>query len=773
MQDDRAFVSWKHSRGHFPCALATFGCQEPQVQVGKLVYVNPPRADERIVDENSVQGGIALVIRGGCSFIEKARRVQEAGAVAMILANNDRENIWETFPMCSKQPEATEDINIMIPCVMMSLSTVRELLERFPPTKSTGMLTIEIIGDAKAMYHCQSIKPQDADFVHKEGDESMRCLLDPEKEIAWEESSSEPDQGPVFTFVQWATEAQMYRIFYGPIADFCALREGECLEGSFVVADPILADIDVMKNENELRDAIVLVQRGKCTFPEKLERLQRCGALAVIIGNDDGSNRDATFMISVDKIPVNHLHIPLVMVSLSVFGLLLQEKPHTIRILCLSKETTAAILDSKQERFSLLEIPKPIDTSKDCLFRAAREGDIDKCQEILLCRSPGTHDQITGKDVYHMTALHHACIGGHDQVAKALLAAGARIDAIDLNKHLPVHLASLSGSIKCLELLVQAQNNSDPGGSQRLLCRQNIGGATPLHYASTSGNTQCLECLLTAGDTGPLEKDSTDYSFCGVNVQDKNGCTPLHITCMSANVACSTHLIKANTQLDIYDRQDRNAFEIVCSLVDDPQYSSSALQIAEMLIKAGTKVQKKKEKTSILDIIRSKPHKQELIVAYLCREVGDKDGQLVKLQRDMDKMCDMCVGLQRELQQMSQQFDEKRLSHESASAKQQIEIDTLKQSITKLERSVSLRSNTCRNTFKCTDNLTSSFEEWSDQELAQEAALERDFGKKHARENRFSCAVESFRKSLLYFPLPGVRELLKEAEESCVYEEMI
>nr|CCA26591.1 conserved hypothetical protein [Albugo laibachii Nc14] len=770
MQSERAFLSWKHSNGHYPCALATFGCQKPQVQTTKLVYVNPPHAGERIVNDREVQGGIALVIRGGCSFIVKARQVQASGAVAMILANNDRENIFETFSMSSKQPETEEEVDITIPCVTMSLSGVRELFKHFPPTQKTGMLTLQILGNSKEMLHCQSVEKFEFTNVEMGPTEvlgSVTCTLEPEREPGRICLSPKVNIGPVFTFVQWATQAEMYQLFYAPLADFCTMREGQCLEGKLIVADPIFADSDVFANESAIKDAIVLAKRGKCTFPEKSERLQRCGAIAVIIGNDDEEDRDAAFMMTVDNIPVNHLHIPLVMVSFHVFELLLQQKPHEIRIVCLNGESTAAILDSKQENFSLLKIPQPIN-SKDCVYRAARDGDVEKCRKLVSRHSGGIHDLITGRDVHHMTALHHACIGGHDQVVKFLLTAGARVDAMDLCKHLPVHLASLSGSMECLELLIQAQNDSDPYSCQSLLCRQNIGGTTPLHYASALGNTQCVELLLAAGaasvfnaEDSNRESGSTIQSNHRVNIQDQNGRTPLHIACISADLASAARLITANTHLDLCDHQNSTALEIVCSLADDPAKESSALQIAQCLIKSGAKVQKNGGNRLVLDVIRSKPLKQELEITYLCREVSERNCQLENLQREMATMCKLRSSLEQNIQQASQRVEQKFILQENVLIRQQSQIDILTQHFVNHEPSASIRSNPCR------DNFSRSLEQWSDQELAQEAALERDLGKKHARENRSACAVECFQKSLLYFPLPGVRELLKAAENAC------
>ena len=40
-----------------------------------------------------VRGNIVYVKRGGCSFTQKARMAQQAGAIAMVVANTDRETV--------------------------------------------------------------------------------------------------------------------------------------------------------------------------------------------------------------------------------------------------------------------------------------------------------------------------------------------------------------------------------------------------------------------------------------------------------------------------------------------------------------------------------------------------------------------------------------------------------------------------------------------------------------------------------------------------------
>lgn len=100
---------------------ATFG---PLSEVeARLVRCQPPEANAPIKNVDQVKGNIVYIKRGGCSFTKKARMAQEAGAIAVVVANTDR----ETFGM-SYTDDGQPFENISIPCVMIS-SDVCEKLE--------------------------------------------------------------------------------------------------------------------------------------------------------------------------------------------------------------------------------------------------------------------------------------------------------------------------------------------------------------------------------------------------------------------------------------------------------------------------------------------------------------------------------------------------------------------------------------------------------------------------------------------------------------------
>ena len=94
------------------------------------------------------------------------------------------------------------------------------------------------------------------------------------------------------------------------------------------------------------------------------------------------------------------------------------------------------------------------------------------------------------------TALIKACQAGRAEVAAALAAAGARLDALDDYGNDAVWAACFGEDAATLEALVKAGANLD---------RQNPGGNTSLMYAASAGKTAAVAALLQAGADAALQ----------------------------------------------------------------------------------------------------------------------------------------------------------------------------------------------------------------------------------------------------------------------------
>lgn len=874
-----AVVTWDPARGRRMCPLATFGARAPATLAARLVCVDPPRADcATVANAAELRGAVALVVRGGCSFALKARRVQAAGAVAMVLANNTRDEPFAAFTM--GEEEATDGGGsgngdddddrggdsqsamrepITIPCVMMCLFDVRELFKQFPPTVKTGTMKIEVLDMATdeaqtILAECsrkRQLAIQSGEQLRGAGGSaadgggwggfrrwktsSIRKLLDPQvaapvsvktaltpvdskvsplsdantavtepdpqtTTLANAVTAAPPDlkKAPLFAFVQWATSTESYEYHFAPLAEFGLAGSNSVYEGNLIPCDPILADEVPLKNGFELSNAIALVKRGACTFPTKIERIQSCGAVAAIIGNDDEESPDAAFVMSVDHIKVDHVTIPSVMVSFKLFQRLATESVKFVRIICLSGDAAAHFMMNVATPFMLADVPPPTtEAGKEALHSfhfACRAGDHGACQRILdeSCSRDSDRRQIVrAHDLNRLTALHHACVGGNEHVLSLLVSLGAILDAADIGMQTPLHIACMYSHDNCVRALIKAGvGQTAEGRLNSLITKQNIGGSTPLHYAAAAGSTECLEILLTAN--ARVDEDGK-YLFDGVSSTDHDGSTPIHVACKSANPDCVMYLIAASARLDAVDNSGHTPLQICCEMANDPELESASLRMIEKLMSAGARVSDPEGATGelFLDRIESRTLKRELEVMYFRHEahasqqkfremeleVTDLRNQLTTVQSELKSVVthNMALEAAREATRKTFSAQQVQIDHLHAQMKMIIQILHSQNEASPLPGAPAATSlimtsdpaSSCLQSAKrlAEVNGLAAAVPADEETLSQEAALARDLGRKFAREQKFAVAEMYFEKSLELFPLPGVHRLLEQVRK--------
>jgi ankyrin repeat protein len=126
------------------------------------------------------------------------------------------------------------------------------------------------------------------------------------------------------------------------------------------------------------------------------------------------------------------------------------------------------------------------------LMSAAVHDRADRVAWLAKCSGGGK--SLEQRDALGRTALLHAAGAGATAAVRALIAAGARVDAIDAGNATALHAAALIGHAEIASLLIGAGAKVDA----RMVC-----GATPLCCAAAIGSEEALKVLLAAGARWP------------------------------------------------------------------------------------------------------------------------------------------------------------------------------------------------------------------------------------------------------------------------------
>ncbi|KAI1296854.1 Serine/threonine-protein phosphatase 6 regulatory ankyrin repeat subunit A [Halotydeus destructor] len=175
------------------------------------------------------------------------------------------------------------------------------------------------------------------------------------------------------------------------------------------------------------------------------------------------------------------------------------------------------------------------------LHLAARQGHTNVIEVLLL------QDNVDPNmmDKAGMTPLHHAAFFGLSGCVSMLLKSPKAESRTlhDITGRYPYFLASMAGSLECVELLF-------PPSCRHLLSKLDNFNRNPLHYAAAAGNAhQCLQYLLE------LKSEHGDPLF-SVNQVDIFGRMPLHYASgADGEGRCIKLLLNAGAKLDTPDSE--------------------------------------------------------------------------------------------------------------------------------------------------------------------------------------------------------------------------
>ena len=97
-----------------------------QKVTARTMIIHPFRACSELVQTEAIKGKIAIMERGDCMFVDKARKVQKHGAVGAIIIDNTPGSNAATSPMFSMSGDGTDDVTI--PTVFLFAQDASKLL---------------------------------------------------------------------------------------------------------------------------------------------------------------------------------------------------------------------------------------------------------------------------------------------------------------------------------------------------------------------------------------------------------------------------------------------------------------------------------------------------------------------------------------------------------------------------------------------------------------------------------------------------------------------
>ncbi|KAK0157873.1 hypothetical protein PV328_011562 [Microctonus aethiopoides] len=102
--------------------------------IGKPVFATPTMACDEIKNADKIYGNIALVLRGNCMFVEKAQKIQQAGAIAGIVLDTTKGSSIMSSSMFVMSGDGSTDSEIKIPIVFLFNLEANELLQALAKT---------------------------------------------------------------------------------------------------------------------------------------------------------------------------------------------------------------------------------------------------------------------------------------------------------------------------------------------------------------------------------------------------------------------------------------------------------------------------------------------------------------------------------------------------------------------------------------------------------------------------------------------------------------
>jgi len=264
---------------------------------------------------------------------------------------------------------------------------------------------------------------------------------------------------------------------------------------------------------------------------------------------------------SLDELPLEILHIVASMIPPTTLGML-SCVARFWQGLCEDDEVWRVMYDLNfggpmdgYEYRSAVHIShvnmKKIENDNQRMIWAIKKGHHSLVRHIL----ETTSEDANYKDPTGLTCLFLACRNGSLDVAKVLLAFGARADDTNPEGETALHAASMAGYSQIIPLLV---------AHKAMVNFQDHAGRSALHKAAYYGRTNVVATLL---------------QIPGINVELKERCysqTAFHIACGRNHIEIVTLLLAASCNINAADQDGWTPLRLAC-------YKGNAGIVSELL----------------------------------------------------------------------------------------------------------------------------------------------------------------------------------------------
>jgi hypothetical protein len=136
-------ISFGGKKRFYPVTTAAFGPENFQINAKNVVLINDGAVTPTdgcqtpIVNAQALKGKIALIDRGDCLFAEKAKHAQDAGAIAVLIANN----VADTMIPMAGSGDYWFDIAVTIPLLGLNKNAGTEIKQALTKQTVTANLT--------------------------------------------------------------------------------------------------------------------------------------------------------------------------------------------------------------------------------------------------------------------------------------------------------------------------------------------------------------------------------------------------------------------------------------------------------------------------------------------------------------------------------------------------------------------------------------------------------------------------------------------------------